>query len=82
MIMKKREKLNEIIKRELLENPGRPFIIAFMILLIIAAVELAIGNEVLANRAAEIAYYYLVIGVILTIYAVVREERRRGKNEK
>ncbi|NPA23434.1 MAG: hypothetical protein GXO23_03970, partial [Crenarchaeota archaeon] len=72
-----REGIAEIIKKELKENPGRPFIIAFMILLIIAATELAIGNTAAANKLAEIAYYYLVIGVILTIYTVVKEERRK-----
>ncbi len=71
--------IGEIIKKELKENPGRPFIIAFMILLIIAAAELAVGNSTIANKLAEIAYYYLVIGVVLTIYSVVREERRKIK---
>ncbi|NPA69283.1 MAG: hypothetical protein GXO26_00585, partial [Crenarchaeota archaeon] len=74
-----REGIGKTILRELKENPGRPFIIAFMVLLIIAAAELAIGNTTIANKLAEIAYYYLVIGVILTIATIVREERKKAR---
>ncbi len=67
--------------RQILQNPERPFIIAFMILIVIAAVELALGYENAANKIAEIAYIYLVIGVILTIYSILREERKRRREK-
>ncbi|RUM46990.1 MAG: hypothetical protein DSY37_03865 [Hyperthermus sp.] len=47
-----------------LEMLGRGLVIAFMIVLLLAAVALAIGNEVFANQLAERAYYMLVAGVV------------------
>ena len=63
------------------ESPGLPFAATFMILLVIAAAMLALGNEDLANRFAEVAYYNLVIAVILQLIAVVRESRRSRGGE-
>jgi len=45
-----------------------------MVLLIYAAVLLAMGREALANRYAEIAYYSLVVGVIVMLKDVLMEE--------
>jgi len=45
------------------ENWGAPFILGFMILLIVAAVSLAGGLDFLANEVAVYAYYLLVAGV-------------------
>ena len=64
------------------ENPGAPFIIGFMIELIAAAISLSLGYEDLANDFAEIAYYFLVIGVILQLIAFVIEERRSKGSER
>ncbi|GEM_PF-5849317 len=74
--------LIETACEEFKENPGRPFIIAFMILLIIAAIFLALGNEFLANKFAEYAYYNLVLGVVLQLIAIIKEERRKSKVKK
>jgi len=58
------------------ENLGAPCIVAFMALLILSAIELALGNEDLANKLAEAAYYNLVAGVILQIVSIFRSERK------
>lgn len=60
----------------LVQNWGAPFIIVFMILLIIAAIYLAFGNEVVANKLAEYAYYNLTIGVLLQLVCFIWGERR------
>src|SRR3989304_4017853 len=47
------------------ENLGAPFIVGFMLLLMVAAVSLSMGLAVLTNEVAVYAYYALVIGVVL-----------------
>ncbi len=63
----------EGIATYLRENPGAVPVIAFMALLMMAAAWLAAGFEGNANKAAELAYYFLVAGVALQLYAAVRE---------
>jgi len=58
----------------IVSNPGSYPVIQFMALLIYVAILLALGNESLANRYAEIAYYSLVIGVVLLLKQVVSED--------
>jgi len=60
------------------ENPGAVPVIAFMVLLVFAAALLAAGFEGSANKAAELAYYFLVAGVVLQLYAAVREGGEEG----
>ncbi len=55
------------------ENPGAVPVIAFMVLLMMAAGWLALGLEGTANKAAELAYYFLVAGVALQLYATLKE---------
>ncbi len=55
------------------ENPGAVPVIAFMALLLTAAAWLAMGLEGVANKAAELAYYFLVAGVALQLYAALKE---------
>lgn len=55
------------------ENPGAVPVTAFMALLVLAAGWLAAGFEGAANKAAELAYYFLVAGVALQLYAAVKE---------
>jgi len=64
------------IRKYVRENPGGPLVILFMLFLIIAAIELAKGRENTANRCAEVAYYYLVAGVVLQLLSVIKEERK------
>jgi hypothetical protein len=63
------------------ENWGAPFIIAFMILLIIAAIYLSIGNEVYANEIAIYAYYALVIGVFLQLASYIKYAKKEEKQK-
>jgi len=62
------------------ENWGALFIITFMMLLIIAATYLSIGNESYANDLAVYAYYALVLGVLLQLASYVKYERSTSKN--
>ena len=56
-----------------LERVGVTLIVAFMILLVSAAIFLALGDELTANKLAEIAYYMLVGGVVIQLIVVVKE---------
>ena len=49
------------------ENWGAPFIVGFMLLLMVAAVSLSMGLAVLTNEVAVYAYYALVVGVVLQL---------------
>ena len=61
----------------LVSNQGVVFIVAFMVMLTSAAIALALGGEVLANKLAEVAYYFLVIGVVAQLVNLVREECKK-----
>ena len=67
------------LKEYFRENWGAPFIIVFMVLLVVAAVFLGLGLEFLAERLAEFAYYFLVVGVVLQLVVVIKEERSEDK---
>jgi len=54
------------------ENWGAPFIITFMIILMICAYLLACGNEFAANMLAVYAYYFLVVGVVLQLICYIK----------
>lgn len=69
------------IRRYLKENWGAPFIIAFMITLMVSAGMLASGGEAAANEAAVYAYYLLVVGVALQLAAFIKGEREKGYAE-
>lgn len=58
-----------------LEALGRGLVLGFMILLVIAAAMLAIGDKERANRFAEYAYYSLVGGVLLLLVFTVLQDR-------
>ena len=74
-----RIKIPERLRNYLKENWGAPFVIIFMILLIIAAVYLSLGIETTANDIATYAYYSLVIGVFLQLISYIRYERKENK---
>ncbi len=44
-----------------------------------AAVFLVLGNSSVANEVAVYAFYAVVIGVVLQMVIVVREERKRAR---
>lgn len=54
-------------KKYFKENLGAPFIIAFQTLLLVCAGLLIGGSSVWADRLAVVAYYSLVIGVVLQL---------------
>ena len=61
------------------ENPGAPLIIAFIVNLVAAAVALALNRLDLADRFAEVAYFFLAGGVILQLISLILSRRRGGE---
>jgi len=59
------------------ENPGASFIIGFQILLLVCAGLLIVGNSVWADELAVVAYFSLVIGVVLQLISFLKH----GKQE-
>jgi len=60
------------------KNPGEPFILAFIVLLIIASLLLALGRSNEASSVAEVSYYYLIIGVILQLLSLIIHGGRKS----
>jgi len=60
------------VKGYVRENWGAPFILAFMALLIVAAVSLVMGSASLANDVAVYSYCSLVVGVILQLVCFLK----------
>ena len=54
------------------ENWGSPFVLAFMVLLIVSAGDLSFGLSDAANSTAVVAFYALVIGVALQIASYLK----------
>ncbi len=48
-------------------NYGAPFVVAFIVLLVAAAVFESLGTGWVANTLAEYAYFAIVIGVVLQV---------------
>ena len=69
-----RIKLIKYVKR----NWGAPFVIGFMLLLVVAAALLAIGLSVPAEVVGDSAYFSLVIGIILQFACYLRSEKKQG----
>jgi hypothetical protein len=61
-------KLKEYVR----QNWGSPFIVAFILLLLAAAVLLSAGSAYWAEEVAVYAYYTLVAGVLLQIVCFVK----------
>jgi hypothetical protein len=61
------------------ENPGAPLVIAFVVNLVAAAVALALDRVDLADRFAEVAYFFLAGGVILQLISLILSRRRGGE---
>jgi len=49
----------------LIENPGSPFVLAFIVFLLTAAVYFSYGMSDISNELSEIAYFMILIGVVL-----------------
>jgi heme/copper-type cytochrome/quinol oxidase subunit 4 len=61
------------------ENWGAPFIVGFMLLLMVAAVSLSIGVADVANEVAIYAYYALVVGVVLQLVCFLKYRKKDGE---
>jgi len=66
------------IRRCFRENWGAPFIIGFMLLLMVAAASLSVGLDSLANGVAMYAYCALAIGVVLQLVRLLKNEEKDG----
>ncbi len=66
---------------KVISNLGIAFVVAFIIMLTSAAIALALGSEVLANKMAEVAYYFLLIGVVTQLIEVVKVDLRKRNAE-
>lgn len=64
------------IKRCFRENWGAPFIIGFMLLLMVAAASLSVGLDPLANGVAVYAYCALAIGVVLQLVRLLKNGKK------
>jgi heme/copper-type cytochrome/quinol oxidase subunit 4 len=60
---------------------GCPFIVGFMLLLMVAAASLSMGLATLADEVAVYAYYALVVGVILQLVCFLKYNRRIGEKD-
>jgi heme/copper-type cytochrome/quinol oxidase subunit 4 len=71
------------IKNYFRRNPETLFIVVFQVLLLICAVLLISGNSFWAEGAAVVAYFSLVIGVVLQLISFLRyRESESEENER
>jgi heme/copper-type cytochrome/quinol oxidase subunit 4 len=67
--------------RYVIENWSSPFIVGFVLLLIIAVALLAMGLDWLANELTYYAYFALVAGVVLQLVCFLRQGKtKRSEN--
>ena len=60
------------VKEYVRENWGSPFIVGFLLLLIVAAVSLSMEWVVLADGVAVVAYCALIVGVVLQLVCFLK----------
>lgn len=60
------------------ENWGAPFIVAFMLLLMVAAASLSMSLSSLADAVAVYAFYALVVGVVLQVVCFLKYRGKSG----
>ena len=66
-------------RRFVMDNPGSGFVLGFQVLLFACAVFLVVGLGLLAEVLAVLAYFLLVVGVVLQLWSFVRGSHgRRG----
>jgi hypothetical protein len=69
-------KITVKVKGYVKENWGSPFIVGFMLLLLIAAVSLPAGLSSLADALAIYAFYALVAGVVLQLVCFLKYQKK------
>ncbi len=67
--------------RYLRSNLGAPFVLAFIVLLVAAAVEFSFGLTSEANELSEYAYFCILIGVVLQAVSVKLEKGSDERHE-
>ncbi|MBN1245714.1 hypothetical protein JXA31_09000 [Candidatus Bathyarchaeota archaeon] len=67
------------VKGYVRENWGAPFIVGFMLLLMVAAVSLSMSLTALADGLAIAAYYALVAGVVLQLVCFLKYNKKNGE---
>jgi heme/copper-type cytochrome/quinol oxidase subunit 4 len=81
MLENSAEKIALKVKGYVGKNWGAPFIIGFMVILLVAASSMATGLESLADELAIYAYYALVVGVVLQLVCFLRYNKRNGQTD-
>ena len=66
------------LKTYIKQNWGAPFVIGFMLLLVVAAALLAIGLSVPAEVVGAFAYFSLAAGAILQFACYLRSKKKQG----
>jgi hypothetical protein len=69
------------VKGYVRENWGAPFILGFMLLLVVAAVSLTTGLEALADEVAVYAYCALVAGVVSQLVCFLKFREKGGDKD-
>jgi membrane protein YdbS with pleckstrin-like domain len=69
------------VKRFVRENWGAPFIVGFMLLLLIAAASLSMSWATMADEVAVYAYYALVVGIILQLVCYPKNNKMNGAKD-
>lgn len=62
------------IRKYLIANPGTLPIISFQVLIASCALLLIQGNNTLADHVAMLAYYFLLVGIVLQVAKLVKEK--------
>ena len=73
------EKMPDSVKVYVRENWGAPFIVVFMLLLMVTAVSLVMGLSILADGVAIAAYCALVAGVVLQLACFLKYNKKNGE---
>lgn len=73
------EKVSANFKEYVRENWGAPFILGFILLLLVAAVSLLMDFVALADSVAVIAYYALIVGVALQLVCFMKYSKKSGE---
>ena len=69
------------VKGYVRENWGAPFIVGFMLLLMIVAASLSMGLAALADEVAVCAFFALVVGVILQLVCYLKYNKGNGEKD-
>lgn len=69
------------VKGYMRENWGAPFVAAFMLLLVVAAASLVMGLGFLADGVAVVAYFALVVGVVLQLVCFLKYGEKGGGDD-